>query len=221
MNLQDFLSQGLSLVGTFNLKIALFLFLTSFIGEAVGVFVPYLFEATWLMVGYQFSSHVLSFPDLILLVLMAQAGRQGGALVLYGISLSGSNLLVKYKNHFKIKTAPSEVFPFKKFRKINFLSPFSVTLGRLLWLRIPLTLILGAKRKLKVLMIGVLFSSLIYDAIYIIMGAVVGTTTKLAPVYVLLYSLAALTIVYGIFFVTRRIMGNLANRRKAESSSLS
>ena len=69
MNLADFFSQGLALVGTFNLKIAAFLFLLCFIGEATVFIVPYLFETTWLMVGYQLSKGILSPFDLTLLLL--------------------------------------------------------------------------------------------------------------------------------------------------------
>ena len=212
MNLAEFLSQGLSLVGTFNPKIVVFLFLLCLIGEVVGLSVPYLLETTWLLVGYQLSTRVLSLPDLMLLVLTAQAGRQTGALVLYHIGSSGSTLLTKYKNYFKLKIDINDSPPFKLFRKINVLSPFSVALGRLLWLRIPLTLILGTKRKLKVLLLGVSLSSLVYDGIYIALGAIVGTATALEPIRLILYFLVGLTIMYGVTFAIRRLIGSLTHR---------
>ena len=218
MNWADFFSQGLNLVGTFNPKIVVFLFLLCLIGEATGFFVPYLLETTWLLVGYQLSARVLPLPDLMLLVLTAQAGRQTGALVLYHIARSGSTLLTKYKNYFKLKIDINDSPPFKLFRKINVLSPFSVALGRLLWLRIPLTLILGAKRKLKVLLLGVSLSSLVYDGIYIALGAIVGTTTALEPIRLVLYFLAGLTVMYGVTFAIRRLIGRLAKRRRLEAS---
>jgi membrane-associated protein len=217
MNWADSFSQGLSLVGTFNPKIVAFLFLLCLIGEAVGVFVPYLLETTWLLVGYQFSARVLPLFDLMLLVLTAQAGRQAGALVLYHIGRSGSTLLTKYKNYFKLKIGVNDTPLFKLFRKINIMSPFSVALGRLLWLRIPLTLILGAKRKLKVLLLGVSLSSLVYDGIYITLGAIVGTTTALEPIRLVLYFLAGLTVVYLLIFAVQRIIGGLTPRKTPEA----
>jgi membrane-associated protein len=217
MNLAEFFSQGLSLVGTFNPKIVAFLFLLCLIGEAVGLSVPYLLETTWLMVGYQFSARVLPFFDLMLLVLMAQVGRQGGALALYGMSRTGSGLLTKYKNRFKFKTGTNFAL-LRLFRKINLLSPFSVALGRLLWLRIPLTLALGARRKLKVLLLGTVLSSLVYDGTYISVGAIVGTTTKLEPIRILLYFLAGLTVIYIATFAIRRLIGSLAQQRHAKRS---
>ncbi|MBI4283475.1 MAG: hypothetical protein HY663_03270 [Chloroflexi bacterium] len=221
MNLQDFLSQGLSLVGTFNLKIALFLFLVNLIGEAVVISIPYLLETTWLAVGYQFSKGVLPFLDLMLLALMAQLGRQGGALALYYLSRSGRSLLIKYQSRFKLKTDLSAALPVKLLHRINILSPFSVALGRLLWLRIPLTLILGAQRKLKVLILGVSLSSLVYDGIYIAFGAIVGTATVLVPTHLVLYSLAGLTVIYGLTFAIRRVIGGLASKRKEVTSEIS
>ena len=221
MNLTEFFSQGLNLAGTFNTTIVAFLFLLCLIGEVVGLSVPYLLETTWLLVGYQFSARVLSFLDLMLLVLTAQAGRQAGALALYHIGRSGSTLLTKYKYYFKLKIDINGALPFELFRKINIMSPFSVALGRLLWLRIPLTLILGAKRKLKVLLLGVSLSSLVYDGIYIALGAIVGTTTALEPIRLVLYFLAGLTVMYGVTFAIRRLIGSLTNRRRLEASRAS
>ncbi len=220
MDWQDFFSQGLSLIGTFNYKIALYLFLVNLIGEAVSIFVPYLLEATWIMAGYQLSEGVLSFPNLLLLIIMALVGREVGTLFLYGISRSGSKLLKRYTNHFTSRIK-SESLLLRLFRKINLLSPFSVALGRLLWLRIPLTIILGAEGKLKVLILGVVISSLIYDATYIILGAIVGNATRLEPIYILLYSLAGLTVLYGLTYIFRRLIIRLINKIKADNSDIS
>jgi membrane-associated protein len=145
---------------------------------------------------------------------MAQVGRQAGALVLYGLSRSSSGLLTKYKNRFKLKTG-TDFAPLRLFRKINLLSPFSVALGRLLWLRIPLTLVLGAKRKLKVLLLATVLSSVVYDGTYISVGAIVGTTTKLEPIRIIFYFLAGLTVIYIATFATQRLIGSLARRRHA------
>jgi membrane-associated protein len=219
MNLTDFFSQGLTLIGPFNFKVIVFLFLLCLIGEAANVFVPYLFETTWLLIGFQFSQRVLSPGYLVLLLLTCIAGRETGVLVLYYISRSGSTLFTKYRDHFIPRMAINNTFPIKLFRKMDILaSPFSVALGRLLWLRIPLTLILGAKRKLKVLLLGVALSSLVYEGIYVTLGAIVGTTTRLEPVRLILYFLAGLTVIYVVTFAIRRLIGRLARHRRLEAS---
>ena len=219
MNLTEFLSQGLSLTGTFNPKIAALLFLLCLIGEVSGLFVPYLLETTWLLVGYQFSSGALSIFDLVLLALMAQAGRQIGTLGLYHIGRSSSSILTRYTSYFRRKIDANGAIPYKLFSKINSISPFSVAVGRLLWLRIPLTLILGAERKLKVLLLGVSLSSLVYDGTYIALGAIVGTTTALAPIRLIPYLLVGLTVMYGITFVIRRLISTIAKRQRLKDVS--
>ena len=232
MNLEEFLAQGLSLVSTFNPKIVVFLFLLCLIGETAGLFVPYLLETTLLLAGYQFSVRVLSLPDLLLIALTAQAGRLAGALILYQISSSGSTLLAKYQNYFRkyqnyfkkvqkffrIKTQINDTPVFKLFRKINLASPFAVAIGRLLWLRIPLTLILGAQHKLKALILGVSLSTFIYDGIYIALGAILGKTTVLDPFHLVLYSLLGLTVMGGILVAIRRLLSGITKRRRLETT---
>lgn len=217
MNITEVFSQGLSLTGMFNPKIAVLLFLLCLIGEVAGLSVPYLLETTWLLVGYQFSSGVLSILDLVLLVLTAQAGRQAGSLVLYYIGKSGSTMLTKYTSYLKSRIDVNNTMPFKLFSRIDGLSPFSVALGRLLWLRIPLTLVLGAKRKLKELLLGVSLSSLVYDGTYIALGATVGTFAMLEPIRLILYFLIGLTVMYGVTFAIRHLIRNLTKRRRLEA----
>lgn len=227
MNLAEFFAQGLSLVGTLNPRIVALLFLLCLIGEAAGLFIPYLLETTWILVGYQVSARVLSLPDLMFLMLASQAGRQGGALALYYSVRGGGSILTKYQNYFskyhnffrkyqnylRMKAQVNDTLLFKFFRRISLTSPFAVALGRLLWLRIPLTLILAAKGKLKVLMLGVTLSGFVYDGIYIALGAIIGTTTALEPFRLVLYSLAGLTVMGGILFAIRRIVSALTRHR--------
>ncbi len=211
MNLEEFFRQTLDLIGTADIRVVLGIFLICLIGEALVVSVPYLLESVWLMAGYQFSVGVLSLPKLLLLVLAGIAGREFGGIVLYCITRSGSGLLTKYWNRIKPKREDAIVA--RVARRLNTLSPFSVALGRLLWFRIPLTIILGANRRLKVLVVGILLSSLVYDGVYIGLGATVGTTTSLPPHYVLLYSLAGLTAIYAIVFLVRRLLRPSTNAR--------
>ena len=217
MNLTEFFSQGLALIGPFDFRVVLFLFLLCFIGEAAGVFVPYLFEATWISIGFQFSQRALSPEYLIVLLATCIIGRELGTLILYFISKSTSVYLIRYTNHFMKRVDAVKTSPLKLFKKIDITaSPFTVALGRLVWLRIPLTLIMGARGKLKTLVIGVAISSLIYEGIYVTLGAVVGNTVKMAPLSLILYSLAALTIIWGATFGIRRLVSIFTRRRRSE-----
>jgi membrane-associated protein len=160
---QAFLNQSLSYAGTFSLEMILILLVLCLIGEGIGLSVPYLLETIWLMAGYHLTNGSLSVVQLLVLLVAAQVGRQGGLLALYNFSRSGSALLARLAKRFKWNLDVGETITLRGGHKVNLLSPFSVALGRLFWMRIPLTLILGAKRKLRILVLGVVMSSLIYD----------------------------------------------------------
>jgi hypothetical protein len=212
MDLANFFTQGLLLVGSFSPRVVLILFLACFIGEAALFFVPYLLEATWLMAGVRLAQGTLTPPELLLLLAASMAGRQSGALLLYFLSRSGSRLFDRYKAGLRTR-ADAGAAPARFLGKMDFLaSPFAVALGRLFWLRIPLTLILGARGQLKMLLGGIAISSLVYDGVYVVIGAVVGRTAKLEPARVVLFSLLALTVVYAGIFAARRL-GSAFSRR--------
>jgi membrane-associated protein len=196
MNVQDILAQVLSATGVFNIKVAAVLFLCCMIGE-FGFSLPYLLESIWLLAGYQLGRGVLSPWDLALFWLTAQAGRQAGAVALFYVSRLGTTKLIKlYKKYLEPKLSGKTKLPGFVERRINDLSPFSVALGRLFGLRIPITFTLGVKKKLPQLMAGVLLSSIVWDAIYLILGRIVGATVAIKPLNMFFYSIAGLTVLY-------------------------
>jgi membrane-associated protein len=223
MNLEAFFQQAFTLAGTFNLTLVIFLFIICFIGE-FGICIPYLLETIWLMSGYNFGTGVIPLTDLLLLWLVAQVGRQAGGITLSYLGRFGSMPLIKFYNrHFetsvneKLMENDSPAVGF--FRRINFLSPFSVALGRLIWLRIPLSLILGAKKQLKTLSLGILLSSLVWDGMYIFLGAVVGAHTELKPAEMILLSLIGLTLLYALSFAARHLWKLRTNRKHAREEA--
>ena len=207
MSLQDIIQQVFSFAGSFNANLLIFLVLICAIGE-LGITIPYLFETVWLLSGFNLSNGTLSVFQVFILWLMAQAGRQGGAVLLYYLSQLGMIPFVKlYHKYFPAHRAEkfneTHATPFKLLRKIDLLSPYSVAMARLLWLRVPLTFALGARNKLSVLVLGILLSSVIWDGIYITIGLVVGTKVALEPVQMILYSLGALTLLYFTMFTLK------------------
>lgn len=215
MNLQDFLQQILTFTGTFNFHLVLFLFIICAIGE-FSISVPYLLETVWLLSGYNLGTGTLSPYQIVLLWLAAQAGRQVGAIALYHVSRLGSTPIMKfYQKHFEAKLSEklseNNSLPLKLIRKIDFSSPFSIALGRLFWLRIPITVTLGIKGKRGILSAGVLISSLAWDSVYISIG-VAGGNAILKPTQMILYSLIGLTILYGITFAIRHFSKRRASR---------
>ncbi len=203
MSLETILSKILDATGTFNPNIAIALFVICAIGE-FGPSIPYLLETIWLMTGYQLTRGVLSPFELLLFWLVAQTGRQTGSVALYSVSRLGSPHLMKlYKKYLENRLSKRQLIPSAVTSRLKNLSPFSVALGRLFGLRIPLALTLGAARKLKILSLGIVLSSLMWDAVYLFIGATVGASAAVKPVSMLLYSLVGLTALYIITFAVR------------------
>jgi membrane-associated protein len=218
MDLEALIHQAFNLAGTFNPTLVVFLFIVCFIGE-FGVCIPYLLETIWLMSGYNFGIGAIPLVDLLLLWLVAQAGRQAGAILISYLGRFGSMPIIKFYNrHFEgsvaEKMAENDSTKVSFFRKINFLSPFSVALGRLIWLRIPLSLILGAKKQVKTLSLGILLAGLAWDGVYVFLGAVVGAHTALKPTQMIIYSLIGLTLLYAVSFAVRHLWKLRTSRKR-------
>jgi membrane-associated protein len=206
MNFSDFLSEALLTTSNFNPKIAIILFLLCSIGE-IGFSLPYILETIWLLAGYHFGIGILSLPDLLLIWLVAQAGRQTGSAVLYYTGIIGLPPLTKfYKKYIEPKLPSRRLVPSGVARVTQRLanpSPFSIATGRLLGLRVPIAIAMSAKQKLSHLALGVLISSIIWDGIYIVVGRVVGATILPQSTTMLLYSLGGLTLLYLIILGLR------------------
>ena len=225
-NFLDFLAKGMSLIGAFDPKIILILFILFWIGESSGLSVPYLIETTWLLAGYQVVHDQLVFPKLLLLLFAAQLGRQFGAGTLYVVVRRGESIFAarfpkrfkKLTDRFKIQTDMTSSTPFASlWHRLNFSSPFPVALGMLLWLRLPLAFYLSAKGKLRVFLSATSLSGIVYDGTYIGIGAILGTTTTLKPIQMIPYFIVVMTAIYILTFVIRKILNNFSSRRKREA----
>ncbi len=215
MNLENIVQLVLSVAGTFNPTLLIALFAICFIGE-FHLSIPYLLETIWLLSGYHVVTGDLSPLRLGLLWLAAQAGRQSGAIALFYITRLGSVPLGRmYQKRFGPRLAEgssSDAMPLRLWRRISYLSPLSVAIGRLLWLRIPLTLALGVHRRLRPLWLGVLLSALVWDGIYIALG-ILGGHTALTRNQMLLYSVAGLTGFYLVPLFTRLLRRRFSRSR--------
>jgi membrane-associated protein len=183
---------------------AALLFIICTIGE-FGISIPYVLESIWLLVGYQLGAGVLSPLHLVGLWLAAQCGRQLGSMALYHVGRFGSMPLVRFYNKQRLSRFTSKLANSKVLSRINLASPFSVAFGRLFWMRIPLTLTLAVKKSLRMLSMGVLLSSVVWDTIYISLGIGVGTTAAIKPIQMLFASVTGLTLIYLVTFIVRRL----------------
>jgi membrane-associated protein len=209
MDFEQIFQEVLTFAGTFNLWLILSVFVILFFTE-FGLSIPYLLETIWMLCGYNVLSGTLSPFHLLLLWLIAIAGRFAGATILFHLAKWNRGWIMKiYSRVFGEALSPKKLekssLPARVIRSINLFSPFSVAFGRLIWLKIPMTLTLGVRRQLMTLYIAIVVSGAIWDISYMIVG-VIGRGIQLRPSYMILYSLGTLTIVYSLYFIIRKFL---------------
>lgn len=207
MSFSGILQAALAVAGTFDARLIIFLFLICMIGEFGLISIPYLLETIWLSSGFNASTGALLLYQLVLLWLVAQAGRQiGAALLCYGGRWGFVPVTKFYQKYLKArlvgKLSPKQVSSLKFIGGINVLSPYTVAAGRLFGLRIPLSLAVGANRRLGTNMLGILLASLIWDTAYILLG-VFGGSIQLKPTQMILYSIIGLSVLYATTLMVR------------------
>lgn len=184
-----------------NFKVVGLIALLTLLGEAT-IQIPLLIEAIWMLVGYQLRlSNSASMLNLSITFLAAQVSRQIGIAALYFlyyvINTPLSKLYMKYLNKNKYYRKYSEN---DYLYNMRFLSLSSATLGMMTPLNAPIKIMLIIKRKLKILLLGTLYSGMLFDVIYIAAGAIFQTTT-LQVYYMPLFFLIGFGVL--VFFRTR------------------
>jgi membrane protein DedA with SNARE-associated domain len=165
----------------------------------------------------------LSPFHLCLLWLVAVAGRETGALLLFSVSRLGSlplsRLYQKYlEKRFK-KFSSNDTWLSRMSNKLDsYLSPFTIALGRLIGLATPLTVLMGVKKKYKMLFLGVIISSFIFDGIFLGVGLLVGKSTKVNQTEMILLSLIGLTVFYLLVFSIRQLYKFMKTRALARNN---
>jgi hypothetical protein len=100
----------------------------------------------------------------------------------------------------------------------SYLSPFTIALGRLIGLATPLTVLMGIKKKYKMLFLGVIISSFIFDGIFLGVGLLVGKSTKVNQTEMILLSLLGLTVFYLLVFAIRQLFKFMKTRALARNN---
>jgi membrane-associated protein len=208
MNIQTITQDILSIAGTFNIWLIISLFILCMINEA-GLSIPYLMETIWILAGYHAISGAIPIYQVMLLWLTACSGRMLGAMILYRLLGLGSTWLMKiYRKFFgkflDEKNTKDNSLAMRVMRRINLFSPFSVAFGRLIWLKIPMTILLTMRRQPKTLLLAIALSTAIWEGTYLVVG-VIGGNTHLKPGWFVLYSIGALTLIYGVMFIVRKL----------------
>ncbi len=84
-------------------------------------------------------------------------------------------------------------------------------------------LVMAAKKRYRMLALGVLLSSIIFDGLYICVGAIFGMTIedikKFNPIYTVLITVGILVIIYLITFIIRFTIKRRRQIREPVSNS--
>ncbi len=210
-NLENFMLQLLATVDIssgVNAGLTGGMFLIMFLGEFY-VQIPLLMEAIWLTVGYQAGINAVSIGNTILLFVLAQIARQLGVAVIYFLAMRVKGPLSRrfmkplQRNAFYRKYVENPCHDY-----LRSLSIFSVTLGMMTWLNTPLKVVLALERRRKLLAIGTLISSAIFDMQYILLGAIFHTTT-LRLTYLPMFLIIGLLAYTLLKFIRRKRLGAL------------
>jgi membrane-associated protein len=201
-------SYVLNVTGSLNIWLVVVILVLFPISE-FGLSIPYLMETMWILVGYHARQSAVLGAEIPLLLLVAVCARLGGATALYTLIGLGRTWILKiYRRFFSFALNPesstNKSLPARILRKLNLFSPFTVAFGRLVWLKIPITLTMSVRKELRVLLTGAAISSVIWDSLYILIGVIVGSA-QLKPYQTVLYSVGALTIIYTLFFLARKL----------------
>lgn len=217
MDLTGLFYQLLTITSTFNIKLAIILYFLCMIGE-VGFGLPYILETIWLLAGYQLvkGTPPLSVADLLMIWVMALAGRQTGSLVLYYSGMLGMAPVRKFYRRFIESRLPKrQIIPIGFTKFISNPSPLSIAAGRLIGLRLPISLTMSARQRFTNLALGVLISSVVWDGIYLVLGGTLGAAAVPNPEYMMLYSLGGLTGLYLTVLSVRYLLKARTMRKGA------
>ncbi|MGD0779998.1 MAG: hypothetical protein ABR954_04350 [Dehalococcoidales bacterium] len=208
--LQSFLQSIVDFTATLDPRMALLLLVICTIGEA-GLTIPLLLEFLWLNVGINLGNGQLSFWHMLGLWCSAQVGRQIGAIVLYRVGRFGMPALTAFYHKIHLDRLFDRLMSKAgAVKNINLTSPFSIAFARLVGMRIPMTLVLAAKKKPWMLAAGVTIASVIFDGLFIFIGSVFGMTIEdikhFNPLYTVGITLSILAVIYLVNFIVRFII---------------
>lgn len=209
MDLATVTKEILALAGAFSSWLVISIFILLVLNE-FGFFIPCLLETVWILTGYNLHFNNISLYQAIILVMTSMTGRIVGSYLLFRLSGLNSGWILRVYQHWFKPTLTDSVMKSNSFtarllRKTNLLSPYPVAFGRLLWLKIPLTMTLGIRNNLKALIFGVMLSSFISDTTIITIGYISGSA-NLDPLQAVIYSMVGLFGVYGFVFLVRKLV---------------
>ena len=156
MDLEGFLQGIVDFTATLDPRMALLFFVICCLGE-INIAIPFLLEFLWVNVGVNVGTGAMPAWHLVGLWLCAQAGRQIGSMILYRIARFGMPALTRFYHKIRLDRLFNKIIARSgAVGRINIASPFSVAFGRLIGMRLPMLLVMAAKKLFRRLALGVL-----------------------------------------------------------------
>ena len=217
--LETFLQGIVDFTATLDPRMALLFFVICCLGE-IGISILFLLEFLWVNVGVNLGTGKMPPWHLAGLWLSAQVGRQLGTIVLYRIARFGMPALTKFYRKIRLDRLFNMLMSKSgAISRINLTSPFSIAFGRLIGMRLPALLLMAAKKRYRMLALGVVLSSIVFDGLYVSVGAIFGMTIEdvkeFNPIYTVLITVGLLAVIYLITFFVRLL---IKRRRQAQQS---
>ncbi|MBN1160864.1 MAG: hypothetical protein JXA17_02805 [Dehalococcoidales bacterium] len=207
MDFEAFLRGIVDFTATLDPRMALLFFVICCLGE-IGISILFLLEFLWVNVGINVGTGKMPPWHLLGLWLCAQVGRQLGSLILYRIAKFGMPALTRFYHKIRLDRFINKLIVRSgPIARINIISPFSVAFARLIGGRFPMLLVMAAKKRFRTLALGIVLSSIIFDGLYICVGAIFGMTIedikKFNPLYTVLITVGLLAVIYLVTFTVR------------------
>jgi hypothetical protein len=230
--LGDIYGQVLDLAVVFSPWLFLAIFLIVLIAE-FGLPIPYLLETILLIYGYNVAAGSLNIEHLLWFCAVGFVGRLAGAIILFYVCRFGiAAIFLKYIKPGLVKlinkslalhklscwvishnskspiSGVNDSKPLHLLGRSFSLSPLTVAMARFLWMRLPITITLSARKQRTVLILGVAIFSVVWDGAYIVFG-VLGGKGGLAPIQMFLYPLGAMALISVLIYSFRRLRMSL------------
>jgi membrane protein DedA with SNARE-associated domain len=223
MDLEGFLRGIVDFTATLDPRMALLFFVICCLGE-IGISILFLLEFLWVNVGINVGAGKMPPWHLLGLWLCAQVGRQLGSMILYRIARFGMPALTRFYHKIRLDRFINKLIARSgPIARINIISPFSVAFARLIGGRFPMLLVMAAKKRFRTLALGIVLSSIVFDGLYICVGAIFGMTIEdikqFNPLYTVLVTIGLLALIYLVTFTIRFFIKRRQPREPAEDIS--
>jgi hypothetical protein len=192
-----------SLVSGTHPVLWLLIFGLCLVNECIAASIPYVLETTWLMAGVLLGDGEITVLVVAPLVLAAVLGRLAGMALFYVLVSAGSPWFFRRFPKLRVRLDDSNFS--RRLQSRHWSVSLWIALGRLLWLRFPISIVMSLSKRFWPLAWGVAISAFVFEVTYIGVGATVGNAVDLGPAQLLPYFILGITAAFGLGLGIRQL----------------